>query len=155
MPSFVCRWKKIRSGSNAQARPYRSDFWEILPATARCLLIKEHGGHLAKTPVYGIQDNFQYTKARVNLTSEGNATAEISRKFGGLQFDENRDKLTATPEDQKEWLYDYLKIPNFKISHSDFKQKNPDLPESVLNVNLDMASYCSTSGNACSCPSTW
>ena len=81
------------------------------------LLIKEHGGHLAKTPVYGIQDNFQYTKARVNLTSEGNATAEMSRKFGGLQFDENHDKLTASAEDQKDWIYDYLKIPNFKISH--------------------------------------
>ena len=30
----------------------------------KVLLIKEHGGDLAKTPVYGIQDNFQYTKAR-------------------------------------------------------------------------------------------
>ena len=110
------------------------------------LVIKDQGGHLAKTPVYGIQDNFQYTRARVNLTAEGNATAEISRKFGGLQFDENNSKLTANAEDQKEWLYDYLKIPNFKISHSDFKQKNPDMPESVLNVNLEMATYCSTSG---------
>ena len=112
----------------------------------KVLVIKEHGGHLAKTPVYGIQDNFQYTRAKVNLTPEGNATAEISRKFGGLQFEDNNDKITAQPEDQKDWLYDYLKIPNFKISHSDFKQKDPDLPESVLNVNLDMTTYCSTSG---------
>jgi hypothetical protein len=112
----------------------------------KVLVIKEHGGHLAKTPAYGVHDNFQYTKAKVNLTSEGNATAEISRNFGGLQFDENNDKLTSTTEDQKEWLYDYLRIPNFKISHSDFKQKSPDLPESVLNVNLNMATYCSTSG---------
>jgi transglutaminase-like putative cysteine protease len=112
----------------------------------KVLVIKEHGGHLAKTPVYGINDNFQYTKARVNLTSEGNATAEVSRKFGGLQYDDNSNKLIASAEDQKEWLYDYLKIPNFRISHSDFKQKNPDLPESVLNVTLEMATYCSTSG---------
>jgi len=112
----------------------------------KVLLIKDHGGHLARTPVYALHDNFQYTRAKVNLTADGNATAEISRKFGGLQFEENNDKLAADAEDQKEWLYNYLRIPNFKISHSDFKQKNPDLAESVLNVNMNMPTYCSTSG---------
>lgn len=112
----------------------------------KVLVIKENGGHLAKTPAYTSLDNFQYTRAKVNVTSDGNATAEISRKFGGLQFENDNDKITATTEDQKEWLYSYLKIPNFKISHSDFKQKNTELPVSDLNVSLDMATYCSTSG---------
>lgn len=112
----------------------------------KVLLVKENSDELAKTPVYDIQANYQYTKAEVNIISDGNATAKITRKFGGLQFEENKNKLTATTEDQKEWLYNYLKIPNFKISHSDFKQKDPDLPVSVLNASLDMSSYCSTSG---------
>jgi hypothetical protein len=112
----------------------------------KVLVIKEHGGHLAKTPVYGIHDNFQYTRALVHLTAEGNATAEVSRKFGGLQFEENSNQITASTEDQKEWLYDYFRIPNFRISHSDFKQSDHDLPKSVLNVNLDLPTYCSTSG---------
>lgn len=112
----------------------------------KVLLIKDQGGQLAKTPVYGILDNYQYTRASVNLTAEGNATAEISRKFGGLQFEDDNDKIAASAEDQKEWLYDYLKIPNFKISHLDFKQKDPDKPESLLNAGLNMTSYCSASG---------
>lgn len=112
----------------------------------KVLLVKEHAGELAKTPAYGIRDNYQYTRAQVNITSEGNATAKINRKFGGLQFEENKDKITASTEDQKVWLYNYLRIPNFKISQADFKQNDRDLPVSVLNVNLTMNSYCSSSG---------
>ena len=33
----------------------------------KVLLVKEHAGELAKTPAYGIRDNFQYTKAEVNI----------------------------------------------------------------------------------------
>jgi transglutaminase-like putative cysteine protease len=110
------------------------------------LVIKEHGGHLAKTQVYGMRDNFQNTKTLVNLTPEGNANAEVLRKFGGLQFDENSNKLSASTEDQKDWIYDYLKIPNFRITHVDFRQKDHGLPESDLNLNLDITTYCPTSG---------
>jgi hypothetical protein len=110
------------------------------------LLIKNDGGVLARTPAYVLKDNFQYTHATVTLTSDGNATAEISRKFGGLQFSDNMGSLHLNTEDQKNWLYNYIKLPNFKINRYKFKQDNPDIPESVLDVSLNINAYGSSSG---------
>jgi hypothetical protein len=109
------------------------------------LVIKDHGGELVKTPVYSLEENFQNTHARVTLTPEGNATAEISRKFGGLQFDDQLQNLHAGAEDQKEWLYRYIDLPNYKVGRYEMKQENPDIPESALNLSINISPYGTSS----------
>jgi hypothetical protein len=112
----------------------------------KVLLIKDNGGELVRTPVYKLKDNFQYTSAKIDLAANGNATADISRKFGGLQFEDHMGALVASPDEQKKWLFEYFDIPNFKITGNEFRQANPDKPESVLHVKLQMDAYCSASG---------
>jgi hypothetical protein len=109
------------------------------------LVIKENGGDLIKTPVYELNDNFQRTVANVTINSDGNATADIARSFGGLQYDNYLEEIYSTAEDQKEWLYDYIDLPDFKINTFSFKQKKPDEPESELNLNLNVSTYATSS----------
>jgi transglutaminase-like putative cysteine protease len=109
------------------------------------LLIKDDGGEIARTPVYSLEQNYQITYTTVNLSIEGNAVANITRKFGGLQFDNFHGELQLGAEDQKRWLYNYLKIPNYKIDKYNFRQENKDLPESILNISITANGYGSSS----------
>jgi hypothetical protein len=110
------------------------------------LLIKEEGGELVKTPSIPPEDNFQYTRAIVKITREGNGRADITREFGGLQFDETMYLIHAGAEKQKRWLYNYLPIPDFRLATFDFHGDPAGKPESVLKIAIDLNNYASSSG---------
>jgi hypothetical protein len=110
------------------------------------MLIKEQGGKLVRTPVYSMGENFQYTHANIIIASDGNGSANILRRFGGLQFDDKIFQLNSSIEDQKEWLYDYYPIPNFQLNSYEFKKDPTDKPESVLKSSVNISHYCSLSG---------
>ena len=110
------------------------------------LLIKENGGQLVRTPTYTLEENAQYTKAKVTITSDGNGSAEVTRKFGGLQFDDVSGALYSAANDQKEWLYKYITVPNYKIGKFEFVPEPAGKPESVLNFTMQLSSYGSSSG---------
>ncbi len=110
------------------------------------LLIKENGGQLVRTPAYALEENAQFTRAKVNIAPDGNGTAEVTRRFGGLQYDDVSGALYSTADDQKEWLYKYIAVPNYKISRFEFVPEPAGKPESVLNVSMQLSSYGSSSG---------
>jgi hypothetical protein len=49
-------------------------------------------------------------------------------------------------EDQKKWLYEYIDIPNFRISNFELTQATNDVPEATVKINLELTSYASQSG---------
>jgi len=110
------------------------------------LVIKNTGAELARTPVYTTKNNYQTTKARVTITPDGNAEATVTRAFGGLQFDDWQGKLLMGPTDLKDWLYKYVKIPNFTITACDFKQVATGNPESAMKLAFSLGNYGSLSG---------
>lgn len=122
------------------------DFLGDFTSDRHVLLIKENGGELVKTPVYSMDDNFQHTHASVILTGEGNGTAEISRTFGGLQYDDKLGYLNSSKEEQKEWLYYYYPIPNLQLKAFEFRKDPADKPESTLKSSANLSNYASSSG---------
>lgn len=110
------------------------------------LLIRENDAAIVRTPVYNLADNFQTTNARVVVLPDGNASADVTRKFGGLQFNDWQGKQLLSSDDQKDWIYGYAKLPNFKIIGNSFRQANPDVSESELTLSLSLSSYGSVSG---------
>lgn len=112
----------------------------------QALIVKDDGGELVRTPAYTTDENFQHTTALVSLAADGTGTANITRKFGRLQFDDLSEHLHESPDDQRKWLYDYYDIPNFNITSFNFAQFPEDMPESVLQTTLTLRQYASSSG---------
>jgi hypothetical protein len=110
------------------------------------LLIKDDGGEIVRTPVYSITDNYQNTRASVTLTPDGNGEATITRNFGGLQFNDQMGNLYASPEDQKEWLYEYYDIPNYQLENYSFVKDPADNPRAMLKSGVKLTNYASASG---------
>jgi hypothetical protein len=110
------------------------------------LVINEQGGQLVKIPEYTLDENAQVTKAKVVITPDGNGSAEVVRCFGGLQFDDILQPLHSSAEDQKEWLYKYISLPDYQISKFEFKPEPSGKPESVLRLSLQLSHYGSSSG---------
>lgn len=110
------------------------------------LLIGEGGGKLVHTPVYGMDQNVQTTTARVTLSAEGNASAEVIRRFACLQYDDYARELQYGIKDQNEWLHSYLKVPNLHLDKFSFTKKVKDTPEAVLQVTLRSDAYATASG---------
>ncbi len=112
----------------------------------QALIVKDDGGELVRTPVYAADENYQHTTVRVSIATDGAGTADITRKFGGLQFDDNSEHLHEGPDDQRKWLYDYYNVPNFSLTTFSFVQYPEDQPESVLKSTLSLRQYASSSG---------
>ncbi|MCC5932130.1 MAG: DUF3857 domain-containing protein [Cyclobacteriaceae bacterium] len=83
------------------------------------LLITEDGGYLTRTPGWTGHENIQFTNARVDLDTEGNATAEVEIVSAGLQFSRVDALLKRGREEQRKRIYNFIDIPQFELQ--DFK----------------------------------
>lgn len=79
------------------------------------LLITEEGGEIARTPKYTATHNTRLQNISVKVREDGNADACIERTYSGVRYDYIAHILNYAPDEQKEWVYDELDIPDFKI----------------------------------------
>lgn len=130
--------------SQSQAAGYMGSF----TGDRYALLITPEGGKLVRTPTYRRKDNLLNRKAEVKLDLEGNATAEIKTQYTGLQQDEaNIDYYTTlSKEEQKKWLYEHIKIPNFEITDFSLSRYKSRIPTVEENLSLKIKTLASKSG---------
>lgn len=130
--------------SQSQAAGYMGNFTDDRYA----LLITPKGGKLVKTPVYQRKDNTLSRKASIKLDLEGNATAEINTQYAGLQQDKgNIDYYTTlSKEEQKKWLYERIKVPNFEILEFNLSRQKSRIPVVSENLKLKIGTLASKSG---------
>lgn len=110
-------------------------------------MITEHGGKIAKTTRYPAEGNIRQRLANVTLQSSGDAKAQVSTTYQGLRYDAgNLDYyVTQSAEDQKKWLLENIRIPNFNLDQ--FRMSNNKiLPSARVDVNLTLSRYASVSG---------
>lgn len=100
------------------------------------LLITEHGGKLARTPVYAPASNFQKRSTRINFDEEGAAEISIKTRYGNAQFEENARMLFMEPIERRKRVMNSLSIPNMQISTLDYLQ--PDKDAAVLNETINL-----------------
>jgi hypothetical protein len=111
------------------------------------LLITPQGGKLVKTPAYKAKDNQQLRKAEVFVNEQGDATAEITTLYSGIQQEEvNNAMHSLTPEDQKKWLYKNVKIPSFEVAKFSFSEQKGRIPAVTEKLSLKVRKCVSKSG---------
>lgn len=112
------------------------------------LLVTPQGGKLVRTPTYKRNDNLLTRKASIKIDLEGNAVAEVNTQYTGLQQDEgNIDYYTTlSKEDQKKWLYERTKLPNFEILDFELNRQKSRLPIVTEKLALKINALASKSG---------
>ncbi len=111
------------------------------------LLATPTGGKLVRTPTYKAADNLQNRKAEVTLDANGDATAEVTTVYTGLQQDNiNLVMHHYSPEDLKKWLYKRIDIPSFEIAKFNLTEQKNQIPAVTEQLSLSIRKCASKSG---------
>jgi len=110
------------------------------------LVHSKDGGKLIHTPLYSSNQNTQTTSANVIIESTGNAIANVITNYKGLQYENIESIYDDGPEDQKKSLYKSIKLSDFKIDKLKIKQVKKRIPESELELELNIKNYLSKAG---------
>lgn len=114
----------------------------------RALAITETGAQIVTTPTYDETTNVQSRSARVSLTPDGNATAQVATTYSGLQYENDGldNTLTGLYDKQKEWVQDNTDIPSFNIKSFNMENHKEKIPSAVVNLELTLNRLASVSG---------
>ena len=109
------------------------------------LVVNESGGKLVKTKTYLPEDNYQYRKAIVHLKENGNASADITTRYGGYQFKRIRDVSIKSADEQKKWQYENIDLQGLKIEDLTYNYGN-DKDSISEEINMLINNYAAVSG---------
>lgn len=111
------------------------------------LMISGKKGVLVHSPSYTSEQNIQYRNAKVILDENGDATVNISTRYGGLQYENADWALLLKGEDLKKRYYEVLDIPDFTIQNIHFEQVlSNKVPEIHETIDLRLKKYMSLGG---------
>ncbi len=111
------------------------------------LCMTKNGGKLIHTPRYKMKDNCQNRTATVTVLPDGNAKARIQTKYHGIQYENIEYLYDINLEEQKKQLYKSIDLPDFKIQEVKIECIKTRIPESELDLTLDVRNYASKSGD--------
>ena len=112
------------------------------------LFISENGGSIVRTPKYTEAESLQSRTGTVTLDESGNAIANISTQYQGIQYENNgiNRYIRRSSEDQKKWLYDKVDIKTFEIIDFSFKEFRNEIPSIEESLELSLRNFASISG---------
>ena len=112
------------------------------------LVILEDGGKIQHTKIYTQEENFQHRTADVSILINGCATANVETIYGGIHYSDIMFKLILKEHKQKNWLYENIKIPDYKIENFEMTQDKKDfLPIATIKLKLFVFNYASETNN--------
>ena len=100
------------------------------------LMITPHGGVVVNTPVSKPEENSQYRKAFVDLSSSGHAKVNASVTWKGNQEDRIRFTIEEkSPEEKRRWVVNSIDVPNLTLKNYAFS--GIETPEDSIKLNTD------------------
>lgn len=112
------------------------------------LLITDQGGVLVETPRTKPEENVQVRCGKVEISTFGSTSADVSVKWNGDQQGYVRNSLDeATPEERERWVVSSLSVPDSRIESFHLEGIDTKNSEGNLSVKVNLPSYVSVSGN--------
>jgi hypothetical protein len=96
--------------------------------------------------------NIRGKYATVTINSEGHATASLRMHEGGRFFCNYAGLSRASADDQKKWLQQTFRFPNYTISHLRISDDVYANPTTWIEMDIHMRSYGSASGERLTIP---
>ena len=111
------------------------------------LLILPTGSRFIKTPVYGSTTNQQQRRILVNLTEQGDATADVQTRYTGLQQDDyGRIIHSLSRDEQRSWLIKRISIPAFELNTFTLAEHPTAIPAVTETMKLAVRRWATVSG---------
>jgi Domain of Unknown Function with PDB structure (DUF3857) len=111
------------------------------------LLIDETGGHLVRTPKYGIKENIEIRNIKATLDDEATLKIKSETTYGGLQQDGYHDLITSLSKDKvKEVLHEQLDFATYEIKDFNYKEKKSSLPTIDESLDIIVSNYATITG---------
>jgi hypothetical protein len=111
------------------------------------LLILPGGSQLIKTPVYSSTVNRQQRHIMVNLSEQGDATANSQTKYTGLQQDAYASTIhRLNRDDQRSWLLKRIHIPAFELNSFTYNEQPGLVPAVTETLALAVRQWATVSG---------
>ena len=112
------------------------------------LVINDEGGTIVHTPLYGLVDNQQIRTAEIIVDQEGNAKANITTVYKGLQSENGGLDFIVEKNDneQLKWLSEHIDIPSFEIDAFNFDYQKEIIPSITESLDLNLRRLVSKSG---------
>jgi transglutaminase-like putative cysteine protease len=112
------------------------------------LMITENGGKLVRTISYAAEDNLQIRSANVVVAATGDARANITTSYSGLQYENGglSFALNQSYDDQKKWVQENTQISSFDVSSFSMKNRKDKIPTATLKLDLNIKRLASVSG---------
>jgi transglutaminase-like putative cysteine protease len=103
------------------------------------LLITKEGGKLVRTPRYTFNEDVVKINASVDITINGNASAEMNLDFYGPQYDVVANFKDLTPTEKIYFLRDILSVPGFDLTTSNYTENTAlTTPVGKLDAKMDI-----------------
>jgi|CXWL01.1.fsa_nt_gi transglutaminase-like putative cysteine protease len=111
------------------------------------LLVDENGGHLVRTPLYGLNENLQLRKIKAVLNTEGTLDVNAATHYAGLQQDNIHGLINNLSKDKvKEYLHEQLDFATYEISKFTYKEEKSSLPAIDEVLDITVSSYATITG---------
>ena len=111
------------------------------------LLITEEGGKLVKTPTFTKEQNSQKRLINVNIDKAGSATATITTKYTGLQYENVSRQLSEPVAEQKKWLLKNVDLDKTSITSFEYNFTPGIIPTVVEQIEVKSIGFGSTTGS--------
>jgi transglutaminase-like putative cysteine protease len=130
----------------SQTNPF--GYQGLFTGDRKALLITEGGAAVVNTTRYSAEQNLQSRLATVVLSLNGDATAKVTTRYEGIQYENDGldNVLTSQYDDQKKWIEKTTKIPSFEIRSFSMKNHRNRMPEAVVHVDLNLRRLATVSG---------
>ncbi len=107
--------------------------------------ITDNGGELIKTPKYTQENNTKFTNANMQLNADGSLSGKIETMYSGLQYNNIIKFILDNEREQKKWLHNNLKLPEFELIHFSVTDSALRIPKARINLDVHIPRYASTS----------
>lgn len=112
------------------------------------LIVTENGGKIVQTTKYDERVNKQVRSAHVTIQDNGNATAKVSTRYSGMQYEHGGldNAIEMEYDDQKKWVQKYTQIPSFEIQRFTMIDHKDRIPSAEVKLDLTLNRFASVTG---------
>lgn len=112
------------------------------------LAITDDGAKIVHTPIYNEDENIQKRLAKITVEANGDANAQVTTTYGGLQYEsDNLHFLLGDQKDKQEkWIRKNTSIPSFDIVSFVIENHKEKIPSAVVQLDLSLRRYATVSG---------
>lgn len=111
------------------------------------LMVDANGGHLIRTPKYGMVNNMEIRYVKAKLDEDATLKIKALTTYSGLQQDDYHDLINNLSKDKvKEALHEQLDFATYDVKDFNYKENKSSLPTIDESLDIVVSNYATITG---------